>query len=71
MDIKELANKLYNMACDMDFSDYEESKESELADIENTLDYLQAYGEINPTANQHFITFLNCLKAIANTYDNN
>lgn len=67
MNIKELAAKLYNMALDMDGADYIETQEEETQEIENALTVLNDYAELNPQANKHFKTLLNCLEAIAET----
>ena len=68
MDIKEIASALYYLAADIDINDYDETKEEELQEIENTLYFLRDHAEINPAANKHFKTFLNCLEAIASTH---
>lgn len=61
--IEELANKLYEMAKDMDYMDYEEEKEEEIADIQNALYYLKAVAQ-NPYNSRYFRTFWNLLQMI-------
>ena len=61
--IEEIANKLYEMAKDMDYMDYEEEKEEEMADIQNALYYLKAVAQ-NPYNSRYFRTFWNLLQMI-------
>ena len=63
LSIEELANKLYEMAKDMDYMDYEEEKEEEIADIQNALYYLKAVAQ-NPYNSRYFRTFWNLLQMI-------
>lgn len=61
--IEEIANKLYEMAKDMDYMDYEEEKEEEIIDIQNALYYLKSIAE-NPFNSRYFRTFWNILQRI-------
>lgn len=61
--IEKIANKLYEMAKDMDYMDYEEEKEEEMADIQNALYYLKAVAQ-NPYNSRYFRTFWNLLQMI-------
>lgn len=61
MDIRNVATKLYDMCCDMDYMDYEETKEKELNDIENVLYYIKSCAE-NPYNNDCWRTFYNLLE---------
>ena len=60
---QEIANKLYELAKDMDYMDYEEEKEEILRDLENALYYLKAICE-NPYNNDYFRTFYKILENI-------
>lgn len=59
----EMAEKLYEMAEDMDFSDYEETKAETIKQLEKALYWLQAAAE-NPMNHDYFRTLFNCLEAI-------
>lgn len=59
----EIANKLFELAKDMDFQDYEEEKKQILSDLENALYYLKAIAE-NPYNNEYFRTFYRILENI-------
>lgn len=59
----EIANKLFELAKDMDFQDYEEEKKQILSDLENALYYLKAVAE-NPYNNECFRTFYRILENI-------
>ena len=61
--VQEIAVKLYELAKDMDYMDYEEEKEEEIADIENALYYLKAVAQ-NPYNSRYFRTFWNLLQMI-------
>lgn len=66
LDIKsvdEIAERIYDMACDMDFADYEDTKEEEIEQLKNALYYLKsiAQNEYNP---KHFRTLYNALQCI-------
>ena len=59
----EIANKLYELAKDMDFWDYEEEKEEILNDLENALYYLKAICE-NKKNSDYFRTLYKILENI-------
>ena len=59
----EIANKLFELAKDMDFQDYEEEKKQILSDLENALYYLKAVAE-NPYNNEYFRTLYRILENI-------
>lgn len=59
----EIANKLFELAKDMDFADYEEDKEKILSDLENALYYLKAVAE-NPYNAEYFRTLYRILENI-------
>ena len=61
--VEEVANKLYELAKDMDYMDYEDEKEQEIADIENALYYLKALAQNEYNAD-YFRTFWNLLQRI-------
>lgn len=60
---QEIADKLYELAKDMDYMDYEEEKEEVKADIENALYYLKAIAQNEYNAD-YFRTFWNILQRI-------
>ena len=64
IDVEGIANSLYNMSIDIDFSDYQETKEKEIKDIIEALYQLKAICE-NPYNSDFYRTFLFCLQAIA------
>ena len=64
IDVEGIANVLYNMSIDMDFSDYQEEKEKEIKDIIEALYQLKAICE-NPYNSDFYRTFLFCLQRIA------
>lgn len=45
VNIEEIAERLFNLACDMDFMDYEEEHEEIKADLENALYQLKAMAQ--------------------------
>ena len=61
--IEEIAEKLYELAKDMDYMDYEEEKEQIKADIENAIYYIKALAENEYNAD-YFKTFYNILQRI-------
>lgn len=61
--IEEIAEKLYELAKDMDYMDYEEEKEQIKADIENAIYYIKALAE-NEYNSDYFRTFYNILQRI-------
>lgn len=56
MDTQEIAQKLYDMSKDMDFGDYEENKEKEIKEIEETIYYLKTIA-LNEHNDNKFRTF--------------
>lgn len=60
---EEIANKLYELAKDMDFADYEEEKEKILNDLINAIYYVKTICE-NPYNNDFFRTFYRILENI-------
>ena len=42
--MKALANEIYEKTLDLDFLDYEETKEKDLTDLKNDLEILEAFG---------------------------
>lgn len=60
---QEIANKLYELAKDMDYMDYEFEKEDVKADIENALCYLKAIAQNEYNAD-YLRTFWNLLQRI-------
>lgn len=56
MDTQEISQKLYDMTKDMDFGDYEENKEEEIKEIEETIYYLKTIA-LNEYNNNKFRTF--------------
>ena len=56
MDTQEIAQKLYDMSKDMDFGDYEENKEEETKQIEETICYLKTIA-LNEYNDEKFRTF--------------
>lgn len=61
--VQEIAERLYELAKDMDYMDYEDEKEQEMADIENALYYLKAIAQNEYNA-EYFRTFWNLLQMI-------
>lgn len=59
----DIAEKLYQLSCEQDFSDYSETKEKEVAEIEQALCYLHTLC-CNKYNNDYFRTFYNCLDRI-------
>lgn len=59
----EIAKKLYQLSCDQDFSDYNETREKEVAEIEQCLYYLHTVC-CNDLNSDYFRTFYNCLDRI-------
>lgn len=58
-----IAEKLYELTKDMDFADYEETKEKEIAELENAMYQLKAMAE-NEYNQDYWRTLWNCLKRI-------
>lgn len=68
MDIKDLANKLYNMSCDLDLNDYQEESEQEIKSLEKALSLI--YTESQQNFNYHHTNYkilLSCLERITST----
>lgn len=59
-DLQEIALNIYNASIDLDFEDYEETKQKDVEDIENALYYLKAIVQ-NEYNNKYFTTFYNAL----------
>lgn len=55
---RELAEKLYNAGCDMDYHDYDETAEKEIEQLELALSNIKGY------TNAEFQTLYNCLRTI-------
>ena len=62
-EIIEMAEKLYDMAQDMDYMDYEENKEQEIKDICDYLYHLKCISQ-NEYNHNYFRTFWNVLQRI-------
>lgn len=62
-DIEEIANKLLEYAKDMDFADYEESKEETEKQLKEALYYLRTCAE-NPYNHKYFKILLDVLSVI-------
>lgn len=60
---QEIAEKLYNLAKDMDFSDYEEEKEQIITKLENALYHLKTVAQ-NEHNHEYFRTFYRILERI-------
>lgn len=45
MDIKELAQTIYNLCCDMDYQDYAETKDKDVNALETELLFLKENGD--------------------------
>lgn len=59
-DIQKMALNIYTASIDLDFEDYEETKQKDIEDIENALYYLKAITQ-NEYNNKYFTTFYNAL----------
>ena len=62
-DTMEIANKLYELAKDMDYMDYEDEKEQILNEIEQGVYYIKTIAGNEHNAD-YFRTFYNILQAI-------
>jgi len=62
-DPETIAQALYKMACDLDFSDYEENREKDISDLIDCLYQIKAIAQ-NPHNNDYYRTFLLCLERI-------
>lgn len=63
MDIYAMASKLYLLCLDMDYADYEETREQDIEDLENALFYLKTASE-NPKNDKCFGALLSALAII-------
>lgn len=63
-DPETIAQALYKMACDLDFSDYEENREKDISDLIECISQIKAISE-NPYNANFYRTFLFCLDRIA------
>ena len=61
----EIAEKLYDLCCDMDKSDYTDTKAKEISELENAIYEIKAIAE-NPYNNDCWRTFYKCLQSLAN-----
>ena len=61
--IQELANNIYENIKDMDYMDYEESKEATVAELENVLYQLKAIAQ-NDYNQDYWRTFWNALQLL-------
>lgn len=59
----EIANVLYNLSCDMDKNDYNETKQETINQLTDCLYYLKAICE-NSYNNDYFRTMYKCLETI-------
>lgn len=57
-DTREIAERLYNAGCDMDYHDYDETAEKEIEQLELALSNIKGY------TNAEFQTLYNCLRTI-------
>ena len=60
---QEIAERLYELAQDMDWADYEEEKEEIIKQLEDCSYYLKAVAQ-NPYNSEYFRTFYNILQRI-------
>ena len=58
---REIAERIYELNSDMDLMDYEEEKEQELSDLENSLYYLKTICQ-NEYNSNYFRTFYKSLE---------
>lgn len=63
IDTFEIANKLYELAKDMDWMDYEEEKERTINEIEQGIYYIRTMAENEYNAD-YFRTFYNVLERL-------
>ncbi len=63
IDTFEIAQNIYNRCCDMDFRDYEEQKEQEIAELEEALYYLKTLSQ-NEYNRKCFSSLLKALEII-------
>ena len=63
IDTFEIANKLYELAKDMDWMDYEEEKERTINEIEQGIYYIRTMAENEYNAD-YFRTFYNILERL-------
>lgn len=66
-DPETIANGLYNLSLDMDFEDYNETKEKEISSLIDCLYQIKALAQ-NPYNNDYYRTFLLCLDRITETH---
>jgi len=68
MNITELATKLYNLACDLDNLDYQETSDKEIKELETALSFIIWNDKYNKgTCHKSLKTLYNCLERIAST----
>jgi len=68
INIKDIANKLYYLSCDMDFSDYGENEKEDIELIIAALESLQScVNSYDSYKYGHYRQLLLCLERIANT----
>lgn len=63
MDTFAMATKLYDMCLDMDFADYEETKDQDIADLDYALFWLKTASE-NPGNHDGFRALFSALAVI-------
>ena len=64
----EIAEKLYDLCCDMDKSDYTDTKAKEISEIENAIYDIKAMSE-NQYNSDYWRTFYKCLQSITGVDD--
>ena len=62
-DEQEIANRLYELAKDMDYMDYEDEKEQVIAELENAIYFLKATAQ-NQYNKNYFRVLYNILQRI-------
>lgn len=67
VDTHEIALQLYNMACDMDYMDYEDLKDETIKEIEDCVYHIYAASQ-NPYNADYFRTFIKCLETITQNH---
>lgn len=66
IDTLEMAENLYSLSCDLDYMDYEDTKEKDIQELEEALANLKNFAILNPSANKEYETLLLCLDRIIN-----
>ena len=60
-----MAENLYNLCCDMDKSDYDDTKDKIISDITDAIYNIKAIAQ-NQYNSDYWRTFYSCLQSIAN-----